>query len=56
MDLDDVMRANASDRTAPRRPHVPWYLTKWALLAFLLAALGVGMCDPLWAAMPWSGR
>jgi hypothetical protein len=35
-------------------PRVPWYLTRWGVLLLLLSALGVGLCDPLWSAMPWA--
>lgn len=38
------------------RPRVPWYLTKGALLALFLLALGVGLCDPLWSALPWAAQ
>lgn len=42
-----------TDQPRPR-VRVPWYLTRGAILAYLLLALGIGLCDPLWSAMPWA--
>lgn len=38
------------------RVRVPWYLTPGGLAAIFLVALGIGLCDPLWSALPWAAQ